>query len=310
MVVKKNSINMKKRIYSIIFIIALILLIIELSLRFVWGFCDAPLFIENRNYEYIAAPNQDRYRFMSHMHYNSFSQRSEEPDSTKKIVLGLGDSVLYGGTLVDQDSLATTIFTKTTGIQMLNISAGSWGPDNCAAYIQEKGLFNAVAIYLVVSSHDAFDVMDFTPVVGKHPNYPQKQYVLASWELLDRYLIPRISALFNKFSFDPDQSVVKGIQKKGKTFNPGFKQLKDIAEKNRIPLMVYLHAEISEIENKKYNKHGEMIIQWCKDNNVPITLDIEEGIDPSMYRDVIHLNSSGQRFLANQMINDLKFLTR
>lgn len=74
--------------------------------------------------------------------------------------------------------------------------------------------------------------------------------------------------------------------------------------------MVYLHAEISEIENKKYNKQGEMIIQWCKDNNVPITLDIEEGIDPSMYRDVIHLNSSGQRFLANQMINDLKFLTR
>ena len=110
MVVKKNSINMKKKIYSIIFFITLILIITELSLRFVWGFCDAPLFIENRNYEYIAAPNQDRYRFRSHMHYNSFSQRSEEPDSTKKIVLGLGDSVLYGGTLVDQDSLATTIF--------------------------------------------------------------------------------------------------------------------------------------------------------------------------------------------------------
>lgn len=174
------------------------------------------MFIESKNYEYIAAPNQNRFRFRSHLYYNSYSQRSEEPDSTKTIILGLGDSVLYGGTMIDQDSLATSIFNKNTGLQMLNISAGSWGPDNCAAYIKEKGLFNAKALYLVVSSHDAYDNMDFTPVVGKHPNYPNKQYLLATWELLDRYIFPRIIYNFNKTNVDPDQAVIKGIQKKEK----------------------------------------------------------------------------------------------
>lgn len=301
---------MKNRLYYIGFAILFLFLIIELSLRYVWGFCDAPLFVESKNYEYIASPNQNRFRFRSHLCYNSYSQRSEEPDSTKTIILGLGDSVLYGGTMIDQDSLATSIFNKNTGLQMLNISAGSWGPDNCAAYIKEKGLFNAKALYLVVSSHDAFDNMDFTPVVGKHPNYPNKQYLLATWELLDRYIRPKINQILNKINADPDQAVIKGIQKKGKIFNPGFEQLKEIAKQANIPLLVYLHAELSELNDKKYNKQGELIIQWCKENHIPITLDLENGITPSMYRDVIHLNAAGQYFLANQMIKDLKFLMK
>lgn len=72
--------------------------------------------------------------------------------------------------------------------------------------------------------------------------------------------------------------------------------------------MVYLHAELSELNDKKYNKQGELIIQWCKENHIPITLDLKNGITPSMYRDIIHLNSSGQHFLAKQMMHDLKFL--
>ena len=101
-----------------------------------------PLYYASNKYEYMPCPNQSGIRFGNHYRYNSYSQRSDEPDSTKLHVLGLGDSVLYGGTQTDQDSLATSLFTKDTGIQMLNISAGSWGPDNCAAYLKEYGLFN------------------------------------------------------------------------------------------------------------------------------------------------------------------------
>lgn len=100
-------------------------------------------------------------------------------DSTKTIVLGLGDSVLYGGVQTDQDSLAISIFSSLTGYQMLNISAGSWEPDNCAAYLKHFGTFNAKAIFLVVSSHDAHDNITHQPVVGIHPSYPNKQYTCA-----------------------------------------------------------------------------------------------------------------------------------
>ena len=123
---------MKQKIF-ILFILLLVFVVGELVLRFAFGFCDALLYNESDKYEYIAQPNQDRHRFGAYIHYNSFSQRNGEPDSTKLRVLGLGDSVLFGGTWMDQDSLASTLFSDETGTQMLNISAGSWGPDNCAA---------------------------------------------------------------------------------------------------------------------------------------------------------------------------------
>ena len=114
--------------------ILLIICSLEAVLRYRFGFCDAPLSIESDRYEYIFAPNQNRHRFGNHIIYNSYSQRSQEPDSNKTIVLGLGDSVINGGVQTDHGDLATTIASNDT-LQILNISAGSWGPDNCAAYL-------------------------------------------------------------------------------------------------------------------------------------------------------------------------------
>lgn len=269
----------------------------EIGLR-LYGFGKMPLYYASDEYEYMSCPNQDGRRFGNHYHYNSYSQRSDEPDSTKRIILGLGDSVIYGGIRVDQDSLATSLFTKETGMQMLNISAGSWGPDNCAAYLNKFGTFNAKAIFLVVSSHDAHDIMDFQPVVGVHPSYPNKQYPLAIVEVWDRYVKPRI---FKKKKMDPDQQVAQGIRKSGVGFNPGFDKLKAIAAEKNIPLFIYLHAEQSELQAGEYNDQGQEIIQWAIDNNVPLIRELDYHFTASDYQDAIHLNVSGQRKLADVM---------
>lgn len=136
----------------------------------------APLYFESNDFEYMARPNQEGMRFGNKYNYNSYSQRSDESDSTRRIILGLGDSVLFGGMIIDQDSIATSLFSKETGKQMLNISIGLWGPDNSAAYLRKYGLFGAKAMFLVVSSHDAYDNMTFEKVVGKSLSYPNKQY--------------------------------------------------------------------------------------------------------------------------------------
>lgn len=303
---------MKKLYYTVLTVIALIV-IIELYLRFKWGFCDALLYNHSDEYEYIAQPNQDRYRFGAHIHYNSYSQRSAEPDSTKKIILGLGDSVLFGGTWMDQDSLASTIFSKETGIQMLNISAGSWGPDNCVAYLKGKGTFNAKAMVLVCSSHDAYDVMSHTPVVGIYPNYPNKEYHSAIIELLDRYLFPKVKQYISqaKTKLDPDETVVShivnaSVKKKSKQFDPGFAQLKEIADSLNIPFIIYLHAETNEIANGQYNEMGEEIIKWANTNCIPLINGMQNGETTDMYKDVIHFNEKGQKHLANILIKNIK----
>lgn len=296
----------KRKIYIAISICFILIALLEFTLRFVFGFCDAVLYQSSPAYEYIAQPNQHRYRFFSHIDYNSYSQRSEELDSTKTIVLGLGDSVIFGGTLLDQDSIATTLFSKETGMQMLNISSGSWGPDNCAAYLKEKGTFGAKAMVLVCSSHDAFDVMSHIPVVGIYPNYPDKQYKLAIWEVIDRYLMPRIKVYFSgKQLLDPDAQVVEkvksdeGVAQKSFNFDPGFDQLLQISEEKHIPFFIYLHPEKGEVEKNEYKEGGKLIIDWANTHHVKLVDGLKEGVTTDMFRDVIHLNEKGQRNLAD-----------
>ena len=308
----------KRKVYIIVSLCLIVF--VELILRYVFGFCDAVLYQPSPAYEYIAQPNQHRYRFFSHIDYNSYSQRSDEPDSTKTIVLGLGDSVIFGGTMLDQDSIATTLFSKETGMQMLNISSGSWGPDNCAAYLKEKGTFGAKAMVLVCSSHDAFDVMSHIPVVGIYPNYPDKQYKLAIWEVIDRYLMPRIKVYFRgKQLLDPDAQVVEkvkseerrvknsntasdeGVAQKSLNFNPGFDQLLLISEEKHIPFFIYLHPEVGEVMSRKYKEGGLMIMEWAKTHHIKLIDGLNEGVTVDMYRDVIHLNEKGQRNMANSL---------
>ncbi len=300
---------MKKKRF-VLLILFLVFVVGELVLRFAFGFCDALLYRESDKYEYIAQPNQDRHRFGAHIYYNSYSQRNDEPDSTKVRVLGLGDSVIFGGTWMDQDSLASTLFSDETGTQMLNISSGSWGPDNCAAYLKEKGTFGASAMILVCSSHDAYDVMTYVPVVGVVPTYPDRQYKLAWTELIDRYLVPRIRMMFGKteVKLDPDEQVVKNsefkntVRQKSSSFNNGFVQLLDISQKKNIPMAIYLHAERDEISAGRYNEMGQKIIEWAAEHDVCLIEGLRAGETENMYHDKIHFNEAGQRFLATQMV--------
>lgn len=300
---------MKKRIIKHFTYFLFVIFVIEFFLRNQYGFCDALLFQSNDQYEYIPQANQNRYRFGAHILYNSYSQRNEEPDPHKVKILGLGDSVIFGGTMLDQDSLATTLFSKETGMQMLNISAGSWGPDNCAAYLKEKGIFGARVMVLVCSSHDAYDTMTHIPVVSIYPNYPNKQYKLAIWELVDRYIIPQILRVFKqKQLIDPDAMVVnhtinKSVAKKSMTFNKGFDELKTIADSAHISFMIYLHAELNEVMSKQYNTMGQEIIVWANKNHVKIMQGLHHGENIKMYRDEIHFNEQGQKHLANCLKN-------
>ncbi len=216
---------------------------------------------------------------------------------------------MSGGTQSDQNNIATSIFNNhMPNYQMLNISVGSWGPDNCAAYLKQKGTFNAAAMFLVVNSHDAYDVMDFQPVVGNHTSYPEHQYKLAWWELLDRYVKPRVNKIFTEKNekLNPDEKEEQGIQKKGLVFNPGFNELKILSDSLQIPLIVYLHAEKTELHNQEYNNQGNEIIEWATKNNIDLIKELDFDFNDLDYRDVIHLSDNGQNKLAKIMLTHIK----
>lgn len=278
--------------------VIIVLLSGEIYLRKSPSFCDTVLVQSDPDFEYIAQPNQKRYRFKKHILYNNYSQRSESVDSAAFIVLGLGDSVINGGVLTDQDSLATSRLSESLSslmqkkVQVLNISAGSWGPDNCEAYLKRYGTFNAKGVFLICSSHDAHDNINHQQVVDVHPSFPSHQYCSAYWELIDRYLLPR---LFK-------QEEPSEISKDERVFNPGFQALSDRFRKAHIPFFIWLHPDRVEIEKGEYNSEGKEIINFCLKDSIPLIQGLCY-MDRYDYRDNIHLNELGQKKMA-LILND------
>ena len=277
----------------------------ELFLRYYLGFCDAVLIKEDPDYEYIAQPDQNRFRFRNHVIYNSFSMRNGPVDTAAIRILVFGDSVINGGVLTDQDALATELLSKwisdSTGInvQLLNVSAGSWGPDNCFAYLKKHGDFGAKAILLVVSSHDAFDNMNFENIVGKSESYPDYQYRIAWMELIERYLIPNLKQLLKPDNDDPYAGLA--INKNAPEFNSGFKGIAEYAEAHSIQLAIFLHAERKETEAGAYDDKGKQIIDFTSERHIMLIPELKNPLSEDDYRDVIHPNEQGQMKIAQTL---------
>lgn len=226
--------------------------------------------------------------------------RSRHIDSVDSLrVLFVGDSVLNGGALTDHEDLATTIIernlTDSLGVPVrtLNVSAGSWGPDNAAAYLREHGHFGASILVMVWSSHDLTDTMDDFPKVGIQREMPDRRPLTATGELVSRYLWPRAK---------------KAFAYSGR-INPGFDDLIDYAEAYGLQTIFYLHAEQAEVRRGMYTKKGEIIDSLVTSRGVPI---IHHVTDPDTdYRDFIHLNRSGQariaEVLTRQLLDDAQF---
>lgn len=299
---------MKNKILLSLSVVILLLIIAEVALRKVWGFGNMVLFRADKDYEYIAVANQDRMRFGKRSYYNEYSMRSMPLAATDScIVLGLGDSVINGGTLTDQDSLATSIveneWRRKHGnyVRFLNVSAGSWGPDNAAGYLSKYGHFKAGLLVLMVSSHDAYDNMTFEETVGHHEAYPDKQYQLAISEVVLKYLVPRAQKMMNAGSTEENLM----INKNGAGFNKGFDIIRNYADSVGIPLVVCLHAEKEEVANGDFNEQGKEILRYCQQNDIKVISGLEVGESVDHYRDKIHLNEKGQRLWARVLENEI-----
>jgi hypothetical protein len=294
---------MRKRPLIILLLAGATFIFVEVALRKLWGFGTMLLFQADQDFEYIAQPNQSIVRFGKAISYNEYSMRSN-PLSNRDtcIVLGFGDSVINGGTLTDQDSLATSIVeSKLKGARFLNISAGSWAPDNCAAYLKKYGNFDAKMIILFVSSHDAHDNMTHENTVGVHPSYPDKQYPLAIIEVIDRYVIPRISKLSEPNGEENSLMINKG----GVGFNSGFEFFNNYTKELGIPFLVCLHAEKVEVEEKKYNSQGVEILNFCEKNNIRVISGLAIGENSSHFIDGIHLNQKGQKLWSEALEKEI-----
>lgn len=273
----------------------------ELTLRYFVGLGDPPLSLRDPQIEYLFAPSKCYNRFGNTVCFNQWSMRSDDFGSSKataeeKRILVLGDSVVNGGALTDQERLATTMLQRDLSsaihnpVRVGNISAGSWGPANMLAYTRKFGWFEADLAFLVVSSHDLHDVPTFAIELG--PDTPEKAPLLALQEFFVRYGGRYLSFLRagppstnTPVGTDPDNRGPEALQ-----------ALLNEAKTHVPHVFLLLHPTQPELVNG-YDEHGRQIEQISERSGVmplPMTR-VLSSFGARAYRDDIHLNDLGQQ---------------
>ena len=279
-----------------------LLVIIETSLRLIFGLGNPPLYIGDEKIGYLLAPSQQVRRFGNKIVINQYSMRSEffqkkRPENVFRILL-LGDSIINGGWWTDQDETISALVSyqlnsrQTT--EVLNASANSWGPRNELAYLQKFGIFEAQVIVLVINTDDLFAMAPTSAPVGVDRNYPAQKPPLALGEIINHILPAKPMPVFKE-----------GGDRVG--FNlTAIEQIQAIANQENsqfILVMTPLLRELPELGSRDYElKARKRLKEFTHQKNI-VYIDFlpifQKQVNPEkLYRDHIHLSPQGNELVS------------
>ncbi len=279
-----------------------LLILIECFLRFVVGLGTPPLTMPHKHIEYMFKPNQDVKRFGNRQLINENGMRSEPLAewSGKAVTLVLGDSVINGGARLSHEQLSTSILSNTERV-FGNVSAGSWGPANLLAWIEEYGYLNADTVIFVLSSHDLTDFPTFRPL--NKNTHPQKRPVMAVTEFVERYVVARYWGKI--FSKSENSDLINTVSEDTVEGERILKTLITRASDKKTKICLVQHLTQTELQDgmdpnfwKIQSKFEDFGIPVINDKTV-LEETIASGVQP--YFDDIHLNELGQKILAEKI---------
>ncbi|KAB8318130.1 SGNH/GDSL hydrolase family protein [Tolypothrix campylonemoides VB511288] len=292
--------------------IAAALVTLEVSLRLAFGLGSPALSQADSDTGYRFVPNQNIFRFGKRIKYNQYSQRSEPitPEKPQGVVriLMTGDSVLNGGNPTDQaqiisEQLKTRLSSSGKSVEVLNASAGSWGIGNQQGYLRKFGIFQSNAVILQIGSHDLTQPTSTSAPVGHNPNYPDRPPVLATQELITRYILPR---LFLSTASNPSSTTPQVLNKEDdKQFQENIQQFKamvNLIRAKKVPVFVLFTPNREDlIPTPKTPKYKSKFLQVLKELQIPVFdthtawSSLPTTTVQSFFRDDVHLNEAGNQ---------------
>lgn len=305
MVVRGAKAWTKGRLVRAGLILLLAMLVLgELLARFALGLGTPPLSVTDPEIEYRFASNQEISRFHNRQFYNEYGMRSDPIDGLEadRRILVLGDSVLNGGSQTDQTELATEILSSES-VYFGNVSAGSWGPANMAAWVERYGYFDADTVILVLSSHDLTDTPTFAPLNSN--THPTSRPVSALVEAVVRYL-PRYLPTFGGSNAEHNDATSEAeFDRRASSGEQALAELIRQAAVLDKKMCLVQHLSRSELDDVPERGHG-MIRSLFVQNGVPV-FQMSEGVTAArdrgetVFRDNIHINAAGQEVLAQYL---------
>ncbi len=301
--------------------------IVEVGLRFLFGFGNPLIYIADAEIGYLLAPNQRTRRMGNRITINEYSMRSakiaiKRPTSTLRVLL-LGDSVANGAWWTDQNQTISALMAnqlelilgEAAGkgsffeqIEVLNASANSWGPRNELAYLQRFGTFEAQVVVLLINTDDLFATAPTSVPVGRDRNYPNHKPHFALTEVFQRYLSPAPTV--------PEMQAVYGEKGDRVGFNlEAIRQIKILtlaANTQFLLAMTPLLREMGEPGSRDYEvKARKRLTEFTQEQQITYLDFLGEFNDSqtpaALYRDHIHLSPQGNQKVTEAITRSLQF---
>ena len=286
----------------------------EIGLRLVFGLGYPVLIRPDPTYGYMPAPNQDLHRFFSYIHINAYGMRSEDIEANKppgtRRILFVGDSVLFGTTLVDQQRIFTNriqsdLANAAPETQVLNASAGGWAPSNELKFLEARGTFGADLIVFVLNTRD---VTQSFQAFENNASNPTHNPPTAIADLFERYIAPRI---FEHFAVHDPGSVGRS-DPAVETDTP--KILATLSQAHRIALdhharfAIIFTPAIDEgvtAYQQHWDKGVSMLLDWAKREDISVLdmrQDFAQHASKEVFLDGIHLKPFGHELIEKAFI--------
>ena len=240
--------------------------------------------------EYRAKPNQSVMRFHNHFETNERGMRSPSLiGETRPYAIVAGDSVVFGGAMIDQAELATTLLSNDNRL-VANLSAGTWGPQNMRAALQANDDLQPTGIVVVLSAHDLADVPTFAPLDPR--THPRKAPLLAIAELVTNYL-PRYLPGF------ATQAIAAPAPQMLQVGAGLYQDLLDQLTGDRAPSCIVFHPDRAELgTGDSAALHDIKRLTAAAGLATVDAAPFYRAAQGDIYLDAIHLNAVGQTALA------------
>jgi len=282
----------------------------ELVCRYALGLGTPPLYEAHPQLEYRLVPSQELQRFGNRISVNRWGMRAADFEATKASpdelrVLVMGDSIVNGGSQIDQSELSTSLLQvslhKALGrpVTVGNASAGSWGPGNWLAHARLFGFLDADVVVLVLGSGDHADNPLFRPLDVDHPTEPP---VLALQEAVQRYLPRFLPMAWRPIpsdqpspSADPVADSARGLA--------DLEAFLRLAQADGRRVIVFHHPDRDELVKGFYLpgfNEERALLQRLRLPLIELRMAYaSEG--EALYRDGVHHNARGQQVLAQAL---------
>jgi hypothetical protein len=271
-------------------VIAAALLVIEVGLR-ASGVTEYPVYQRAPGVLYFQAPNQHG----AFLHKNRWYVDDQGFDNAERYAVShpncllVGDSVVYGGNPFDHANRVGTLAAARWGHPIWVAAAGGWNLLNELAFLKMHHAELASADKLVFVLNNG----DFgKPGTWSDVPFPTHKPVFASWYAFRRYVLPHLSDLPQIVS-DRDTNAEKAW----------IADLDSILKIYKGRVTVILYPDQSDLRDAAaWTAHTTTFRTYARshaDRIDVINLRTDSTWNPSKYRDPIHPNADGNKFLSD-----------